>query len=89
MSLYLTEIRLEYEAAVKAGLRDSYAWGMVPDDAGTLSTYAGSELRYWLRHQQPFGGWISFQYSGWYDETAIASASSCRAARTISSTERL
>jgi CRISPR system Cascade subunit CasE len=26
MSLYLTEIQLEYEAAVKAGLRDSYAW---------------------------------------------------------------
>src|ERR687886_264468 len=52
-------------------LRDSYAWGMVPDDAGTLSTYARGELRYWLRHQQPFGGWLSFQYSGWYDETAI------------------
>jgi hypothetical protein len=52
-------------------LRDSYAWGMVPDDAGTLSTYARGELRYWLRHQQPFGGWLSFPYSGWYDETAI------------------
>ena len=43
----------------------------MPDDAGTLSTYATGELRYWLRHQQPFGGWLSFQYSGWYDETAI------------------
>src|SRR5438067_4813978 len=52
-------------------LRDSYAWGMIPDDAGTLSTYATGELRYWLHHQQPFGGWVSFQYSGWYDETAI------------------
>lgn len=52
-------------------LRDSYAWGMIPDDSGTLSTYAGSELRYWLTQQQPFGGWVTFQYSGWYDETAI------------------
>jgi len=26
MSLYLTEIQLDYEAAVKAGLRDNYAW---------------------------------------------------------------
>lgn len=52
-------------------IRDSYAWGMVPDDAGTLATYAGSELHYWLAHQQPFGGWVSFKYSGWYDETAI------------------
>ena len=26
MSLYLTEIQLEYEAALKAGLRDNYAW---------------------------------------------------------------
>ena len=52
-------------------IRDSYAWGMVPDNSGTLSTYAGSELRYWLAHQQPFGGWITFEYSGWYDETPI------------------
>ena len=52
-------------------IRDSYAWGMVPDDAGTLATYARGELRYWLKRQQPFGGWVTFQYSGWYDETAI------------------
>lgn len=26
MNLHLTEIRLDYEAAVKAGLRDNYAW---------------------------------------------------------------
>jgi len=52
-------------------IRDSYAWGMVPDDSGTLSTYARGELRYWLAHQQPSGGWITFEYSGWYDETPI------------------
>ena len=55
-------------------IRDSYAWGMVPDDAGTLSTFATSELRYWLARQQPFGGWITDKYSGWYDETAIVIA---------------
>jgi hypothetical protein len=52
-------------------IRDSYAWGMIPDDEGTLSTYARGELSYWLGRQQPFGGWITNQYSGWYDETAI------------------
>lgn len=52
-------------------IRDSYAWGMIPDDAGTLATYAGSELRYWLARHRPSGGWVTFQYSGWYDETAI------------------
>lgn len=52
-------------------LRDSYAWGMVPDDRGTLGTYARGELSHFLQQQQSFGGWISFQYSGWYDETPI------------------
>jgi len=52
-------------------IRDSFAWGMVPDDSGTLSTYAGSELRYWLARQQPDGSWVTFEYSGWYDETPI------------------
>ncbi len=52
-------------------LRDSFAWGMVPDDAGTLSTFARSELSYWLGQQRPFGGWITLDYSGWYDETPI------------------
>ncbi len=52
-------------------LRDSYAWGMIPDDRGTLRTYARGELSYFLKTQQSFGGWISFQYSGWYDETPI------------------
>ena len=52
-------------------IRDSYAWGLVPDDAGTLAAFAGSELQYWLSRQQSFGGWITYQYSGWYDETAI------------------
>lgn len=52
-------------------IRDSYAWGMVPDNRGTLGTYATSELAYWLQKQQPSGAWITFQYSGWYDETPI------------------
>jgi len=52
-------------------VRDSYAWGMVPNDSGTLATYPRSELQYWLAHQQPFGGWVTFEYSGWYDETPI------------------
>ena len=52
-------------------IRDSYAWGMVPDDRGTLGTYARGELAYWLPRQQPSGGWVTFQYSGWYDETPI------------------
>ena len=52
-------------------IRDSFAWGMIPDNQGTLATYATTELAYWLGRQQPFGGFISFQYSGWYDETPI------------------
>ncbi len=52
-------------------IRDSYAWGMVPDNRGTLGTYATTELAYWLGKQQASGAWITFKYSGWYDETPI------------------
>ncbi|MGH2390893.1 MAG: hypothetical protein ACRDIE_22060 [Chloroflexota bacterium] len=53
-------------------VRDSFAWGMVPSQAGSsLAAYSTTELQYWLARQQPFGGWITAPKSGYFDETPI------------------
>jgi hypothetical protein len=53
-------------------IRDSFAWGMIPNDAyPQLAPYTDSELRFWLNQQLPSGQWVSNAQSGYYDETAI------------------
>lgn len=53
-------------------IRDSFAWGMIPTRAGgSLASYSGLELNYWLGRQQPFGGWLTAPKSGYFDETPI------------------
>ena len=53
-------------------IRDSFAWGMIPNDAyPQLAPYANSELRLWLTQQSPSGQWVSNPMSGYFDETAI------------------
>jgi hypothetical protein len=53
-------------------VRDSFAWGMIPSRLDpSLSAYSGSEIAFWLDHQQPFGGWLTAPKSGYFDETAI------------------
>ena len=55
-------------------IRDSFAWGMIPwvgSLGGPLAPYSGSEIDYWLGHQQHDGSWVTNIYSGYYDETPI------------------
>lgn len=53
-------------------VRDSYAWGMITSRRDpSLAAYSGSEIRYWLAHQQRYGGWLTRQLSGHFDETPI------------------
>ena len=53
-------------------VRDSFAWGMIPSRRDpSLAAYSGSEIRYWLAHQQGYGGWLTRQLSGHFDETPI------------------
>jgi hypothetical protein len=53
-------------------IRDSLAWGMIPNDAyPQLVPYTNSDLRLWLAQQSPSGQWVSNPMSGYYDETAI------------------
>lgn len=53
-------------------IRDSFAWGNVPIYGyPELDPYAGSELDFWLAHQQASGQWVTDPQSGYWDETAM------------------
>lgn len=53
-------------------VRDSFAWGMISIQTGaSLTAYSTSEIKFWLQHQQTFGGWLTARKSGYFDETAI------------------